>query len=317
MNQMLISVIIPVYNCEKYLHHSLQSMLSQSSPHWEAICVDDGSTDSSLSILQAWAEKDARIRVFSQQNQGVSAARNRGLDEAKGDYALFLDCDDWWLPQTIERMATAQAEHPDSMIVSGIAHYYDDAEPVDQYPTRDFDENAPRDFAWTPDAIVKQHLTANTTLYSMNIIRGKQLRFALGIPLSEDGFFNMCYAMHTDRCYLIRDALYCYYQRAGSVTHNDARRKRPVTDFLNIIYLYIPYFTKLKELPFGKRRVWQLGVFRRIMKESYDIVNWLHDIRQDIAPEMEKARKQLIAQLPLSFKIELKLRKLLSLIRSI
>lgn len=88
------SIIIPVYNVAPYLRECLDSVLAQTFLDWEAICVDDGSTDESGAILDEYAAKDRRFRVFHQPNAGVSAARNKALDEAKGEWIGFLDADD-------------------------------------------------------------------------------------------------------------------------------------------------------------------------------------------------------------------------------
>lgn len=86
----LVSIIIPVYNSEKYLEAALQSAKEQSYENIEVLLIDDGSTDSSPAICDAFAAKDHRFRVIHQQNSGPSAARNRGIDEAKGEYLTFL-----------------------------------------------------------------------------------------------------------------------------------------------------------------------------------------------------------------------------------
>lgn len=90
----MISVIIPVYNMGTYLGECLDSVISQSYKDFEVLLVDDGSIDNSLAICQKWAERDGRFRVFSQGNAGVSVARNRALQEAKGEYVCFVDADD-------------------------------------------------------------------------------------------------------------------------------------------------------------------------------------------------------------------------------
>jgi len=94
MGQIDISVIIPVYNVEKYLAECLESVISQDMGNIELVCVNDGSKDSSLDILKAYAEKDDRILIIEQGNQGLSCARNAGIDRAGGEYILFLDSDD-------------------------------------------------------------------------------------------------------------------------------------------------------------------------------------------------------------------------------
>lgn len=94
-----VSVIMPVYNCETYLEKSIGSVIAQTLQEWELLCIDDGSTDRSLKILEQYREQDARIRVFSQRNQGAGMARNLGLEQAEGEFVGFLDADDFFLEE--------------------------------------------------------------------------------------------------------------------------------------------------------------------------------------------------------------------------
>lgn len=89
-----LSIIIPVYNNENYLRSSLQSVLAQTYPDFEVLVVDDGSTDGSRAICQEFAQKDKRLRIIHKENGGVSSARNRGIEEAVGQYIAFVDGDD-------------------------------------------------------------------------------------------------------------------------------------------------------------------------------------------------------------------------------
>lgn len=95
MQKNLISIIVPVYNVEKYLCECINSIINQKVKHWELILVDDGSTDRSGSICDNYVTKDNRIRVIHKQNGGVSSARNIGIEEAKGEWLVFVDADDW------------------------------------------------------------------------------------------------------------------------------------------------------------------------------------------------------------------------------
>ena len=104
MRTPLISVIIPVYNVEKYLHRCLDSVIAQTYQNLEIICVDDGSIDESGRICDQYAVRDARIKVIHQENQGLSAARNRGLDAAEGEYIAFVDSDDYILEDMYKKM---------------------------------------------------------------------------------------------------------------------------------------------------------------------------------------------------------------------
>lgn len=103
--QELISIIIPVYNAEKYIVPCLESLLAQTYSCWEAILVNDGSVDGSSQILADYAKKDSRFQVISQENQGVSAARNAGLSRAQGVYVAFIDADDYIKPDYLAVLA--------------------------------------------------------------------------------------------------------------------------------------------------------------------------------------------------------------------
>ena len=95
MEQIKVSVIVPVYNVEKYLDRCITSILKQTHPDFELLLIDDGSRDSSGNICDAWAQADARISVFHKENGGLSDARNYGIDHAKGEYITFVDSDDY------------------------------------------------------------------------------------------------------------------------------------------------------------------------------------------------------------------------------
>ena len=116
-----ISVIIPVYNIQQHLRECLDSVLGQSYPHLQVICVDDGSTDESPAILAQYAQKDNRVQVIRQQNAGPGAARNTGLEAATGEYVIFLDSDDWFEPDFLEKMVdTAVREGADVAICRAV-----------------------------------------------------------------------------------------------------------------------------------------------------------------------------------------------------
>ena len=110
-----ISVIIPVYNVEAYLERCLNTVCGQSYKNLEIILVDDGSTDNCLQICEEFAERDDRIKVIHQSNQGVSAARNTGLDAATGDYIAFVDSDDYIHPEMYERLYSLLKKHDADM----------------------------------------------------------------------------------------------------------------------------------------------------------------------------------------------------------
>ena len=115
-----ISVIIPVYNVERYLSKSLNSLLAQTFEDWEAICVNDGSTDSSERILQEYAAKDNRFTIISEANSGQSVARNTALEAAKGKYIAFLDADDHISDDFLEKLYNAAEATDADMAIASI-----------------------------------------------------------------------------------------------------------------------------------------------------------------------------------------------------
>lgn len=112
-----ISVVIPVYNVERYLRRCLDSVMQQTFSDWEAVCVNDGSSDGSRAILQEFADRDSRFRIIDKENGGVSDARNVGVANALGEYVIFLDSDDLIHPQTME-ISYALSQRDGSDIVS-------------------------------------------------------------------------------------------------------------------------------------------------------------------------------------------------------
>ena len=112
-----ISIIIPVYNVEKYLRECLGSILNQTFTDFEVICVNDGSTDSSLKILKEYSQKDSRFKIINQENQGAGATRNNGLKYAQGEFVQFLDSDDYFEPTMLEEMYNKAREFDADLVV--------------------------------------------------------------------------------------------------------------------------------------------------------------------------------------------------------
>ena len=114
-----VSVIIPVYNVEKYLGPCLDSILGQTLNNIEVICVDDGSTDRSLDILREYEKRDARVKVLTQPNTNAGAARNKGIQQARGEYLSFLDSDDHFDPTMLEKCAARMDQDGSDVLVFG------------------------------------------------------------------------------------------------------------------------------------------------------------------------------------------------------
>jgi glycosyltransferase involved in cell wall biosynthesis len=112
----LISIIIPVYNVEKYLSECLDSIMNQTFSDIEIICINDGSTDNSLAYLEKYSQKGSRVIVINQENKGQAVARNIGIKAAKGKYVLFVDSDDWIAQNSCETLLSYLTEDIDLII---------------------------------------------------------------------------------------------------------------------------------------------------------------------------------------------------------
>ena len=126
MNNELISIIVPIYNTEKYLHECLNSIQQQTYPYFECIMVNDGSTDSSGIICQEYVENDSRFRYFEKDNGGVASARNLGLERSGGAYITFIDSDDWVEPNYLDVLYTALKENDTDVAISTYKRFAQD-----------------------------------------------------------------------------------------------------------------------------------------------------------------------------------------------
>ncbi len=136
MNKPLVSIIIPVFNAEEYLAETIKSAMAQTWPNKEIIIVDDGSTDNSLNIAAEF--KDACVRIFNQENKGASAARNKGLSEAKGEYIQFLDADDLLSPEKVEAQVLLLQGHDFAISNCATIHFFDHAPPLGIQPVHEW-----------------------------------------------------------------------------------------------------------------------------------------------------------------------------------
>ncbi len=188
-----VSVIIPVYNMERFVGACLDSVLNQTFKDFECICVNDGSTDGTLNILKKYAEKDGRIKLIDQSNQGGSAARNVGLNAAEGEWVSFLDNDDLYHPQYLELLLKyAQAYDADVSVCNYDVFFNDDPVRFEPYDVSKL--KTPKLVSSAPfyDYIVRKkkiHMLMWTKLYKREIL--ENIRFALTLPAVNDILFNL------------------------------------------------------------------------------------------------------------------------------
>lgn len=174
----LISIIVPVYNGEDYIDRCVQSIIAQSYPTWELLLIDGASTDATLAECEEWQAKDSRIRIFpSGENKGVSVGRNTGIRAAKGEYLMFLDADDWLLPDCLERLY-ADIQEKDVDIAGCTFRRYSDVAQTDREKTKDMSYGkkliAGTDFL--SDGILRQDTRCWSKLYRREVIAGHFFR---------------------------------------------------------------------------------------------------------------------------------------------
>ncbi len=212
---MKISIIVPVYNGEKYLNKCISSIVNQTHRELEIILIDDGSQDDSGAICDCWAAKDPRIKVIHKKNQGVSAARNAGLEMATGDFIGFVDADDEIAPETYETALT-QADGHDIVMWDAVTVWSDGRTEPDTIPLLENDCTITRQ-DWTPELLRWMAGSACRCLYRASCILG--IYFPKGIKFSEDRLFNL-YAMgRCNRLHYIKTPLYFRLMHAESAVH--------------------------------------------------------------------------------------------------
>jgi glycosyltransferase len=220
---MLFSIIIPVYNVEKYLNQCIDSVLAQEFTDYEVILVDDGSTDGSSAICDEYVQKYNQIKVIHKTNGGLSDARNFGIKEAQGDYLIFLDSDDFWNGATIlyEINKIIKKENPD-LIITGYTLYFSE-----------HNKKLSTDFSLvkelTTDFIKDSYYLVNNNIYEFlacnkivkrNIIINNNIFFPKG-KFSEDMPWNYKLVDYIKRYALYRSNFYYYRQnREGQITRS-------------------------------------------------------------------------------------------------
>lgn len=210
-----ISVIVPVYNVEKYLEECVDSIINQTYENLEIILVDDGSKDSSPVICDNYIEKDLRIKVVHKTNGGLSSARNTGLENATGDYIMFVDSDDILLPNSCELMLNEIESKKADYIIGNYQNCDEDGQlwdkPVfDQEKYTNFKLNI-KDYK---NSFYIMNSSACNKIYRKSFLDKLNIRFVEKVP-AEDAIFTTHCFIFAKNVYYINDVMYIYRQRAG------------------------------------------------------------------------------------------------------
>ena len=213
-----ISIIVPVYNVEKYLHECIESILSQTFVEYEVLLVDDGSTDSSGVICDEYAQKDVRIKAYHKSNGGLSAARNTGIELARGEYVIFLDSDDYWIGSKSLDHLYKQAKSNDADVVRG--EYISVNERGERIKTIIRNKVGINQTVLDSASFYKRAIAGENFsvlfLYKKSAI--DTLRFNEQLKIQEDIDFNIRFLAFPRRCVYTNTVFYVYRKRANSIT---------------------------------------------------------------------------------------------------
>ena len=231
-----VSVIIPVYNVEKYLSQNLDSLINQTYENLEIICINDCSQDNSIRILEQYAQKDHRIKVINNdKSKGLSASRNIGLDNANGEYIYFLDSDDWIENNYIESMVNALEENCADIVYNrNIKLDYNDY--IEEYNPSNIEITLKDNtFVDIPENAHGIFCTIWSKLYKKDFIQKYNLKFPVGYE-HEDVFYHYASLGCAKNLYIFRGAAYHYRKRQNSITDILSSQRIYSVKFFELIY---------------------------------------------------------------------------------
>lgn len=274
----LISVIVPVYNVEKYLDQCMQTIVNQTYNNLEIIIVDDGSTDNSLLICEKWKKLDNRIIIYHKENNGLGNARNSGLEIATGKYVVFVDSDDF-LDLSMIYILYNNISNCDTVLCGHSVYYNDNKIELKQGKDNEIYENNAIINQFIPELMGTNPEEKNDIgisvsvwhgLYSLKIIKENNIRFPSEREfISEDMIFDIDYFSKCQKVKLIKDCLYFYRKgNESSLTtkYNPLRFKKEI-ELYNELYRKLSKITSIEYFEYRLKRTF-LGRVRSCLKRA-------------------------------------------------
>lgn len=207
-----VSIIIPVYNSEKYVEKCIRSIMNQTFRDLDIVIVNDGSTDGSGEILERLATEDKRIRLFHQENGGVAVARNRGLEAATGEYLTFVDGDDYIAEDYIERLYDYSVEKGAEMVICGLTYVDEEGNCLGKVIPGEYRRFEHEEWTFRISAVCSH-------FYQSNLWERYNIRFQPG-ERGEDMPISLFFSAVCDKIATISDTGYFYVQHQTSAIHN-------------------------------------------------------------------------------------------------
>lgn len=239
----LVSIIVPIYNAEKYLNRCVDSILKQDYQNFELFLMDDGSKDSSGEICDAYAQKDPRVRVVHKENSGVSDTRNRALDMIQGEYVQFLDSDDWIVPEATRLLVRSMEQYQCDMVIADF--YRVSGERLAQ--KGDIEEDRVMNRQEFAACMIENpadfyYGVLWNKMFRREIIEEHKIRMDVSISWCEDFLFNLEYIRHASSFYALQVPIYYYLKRKGSLASQGLSISNTVRMKINIFEYYNEFY---------------------------------------------------------------------------
>ena len=283
----LVSIVVPAYNAERYLEECIESVLAQDHANWELILVDDGSLDNTYRICTEYAGKDSRIRVFHNDNHGVSYSRNFGIDMAQGDYLCFIDADDKILPDYLSQLLNQITENRGDIVFCGYRLLFGDK----------YIKKSPRikegvyqfsglSYRAIDDGTLSGILFGSVcgALYRRKLIKDNALRFDSSVRRNEDGLFNLELLPHAQRIAVTSYEGYIYRQwKSVNTTDRDSTLTDELHAVTDIISERCHFYDDLTQQL--KRRTMSIVFWhtQRIANSDFSAVKLIDQLRSYLA----------------------------------
>ena len=219
----LVSVVVPIYNVEKFLDKCINSIVNQTYKNLEIILVDDGSPDNCPEMCDNWAEKDSRIKVVHKVNAGLGMARNTGMENATGKYIFFFDSDDYVDETIVEKCVTRAVNDKSEVVMFGHIDAYDDGRLVERHiPTDKLTYNGDDVVNIVLPSLFSYSLGFGVSackMFDLNVLKKHNIVFMSEREvISEDAFFSLELYPKINSVSIVPDGLYYYYKRSGSLS---------------------------------------------------------------------------------------------------
>ncbi|MCM1426009.1 MAG: glycosyltransferase [Eubacterium sp.] len=301
----VLSVIIPVYNRDRFLERCVKSVEASTLKNIEIILIDDGSVDNSGVLCDKLAQEDSRILVIHQQNAGVSAARNRGLERAQGKYFAFVDSDDYIEPDMYEKMIAAMEENNADMVCCGISKEYEIEERVEKLSNNHLDAYV--DAVGALKLLLAVSWSASNSISTMSANKvgkkclqvEKQIFFNEELYECEDGAFWCDYIVTIRKAVLLNEVFYHYVIHENNVSANWDINKSKLSNLVAWNHIIQKCAIVSEQLGCIAESRYQIYL-RKMIFEVY-CIHGSSDALKNLLPQLKRYRKQLYQAKELSF----------------